>query len=92
MNTKNILDEKIKLAQQHFNRREYVQYILPIIQLIEKNTNKVNNLSIRDIFNNYLINVFNSVDQDKEILSTGEEVISLSKIKEILDREKSLII
>jgi len=86
------LQELITISQRHFNRREYEQFILPIIKCLEQNNNKQGIIQLREPLNRYIQAVLNEMEQNKEILDSGEEVISLQRMKEILDQEKGLII
>jgi hypothetical protein len=86
------LQDYITFAQRHFNRREYEQFILPIIKLVEQGNVSAKAQLIRDPLLKYMNNCIARISNEKEILTTGEEIISIETVTNILNEERGLIL
>jgi hypothetical protein len=86
------LQEYLVLAQRHFNRREYEQFIMPIVKCLEQQISTSNLIAIREPINKYIDKCKVDIDNTSENTINDEEIISTDKVKEILDTNRSLIL
>lgn len=86
------LQDNLKIAQRYFNRREYEQFIVPIIQCLEDNIKASNVIALREPLNKYIEKCKNDIDNHSVSTIDEEEVIEVQKVKEILDTNKGLVI
>jgi acetolactate synthase small subunit len=87
------IQDYISSCQRRFNRRDYEQFILPIIKLFELQLNNINKQPLNRItLTTYVNNVMARVTNKKEKLINEEEVINIQELNSILEEEKSLII
>jgi hypothetical protein len=87
------LQNYITSCQSRFNRRDYEQFILPIIKLFQQEINLTNKKVLNKItINQYVENVKVRINIDKETLKDQSEIIEVDKLLKILEEEKNTLI
>lgn len=85
------VDNAIKLAQKNFNKRQYEQFILPIIQSIEDKFNKEEKIKNKLIWNNIYTSLMATINTKAESIN-DENYISIKELDSLLQQEINLYI
>lgn len=83
-------EELLGDAQRHFNRREFEQFINPLLQLQAETFERRLKLQIRERFDKFYYEVMQRVNHSAEdIVGDETRVISIDDLKIILEAVKS---
>ena len=86
------LEHYVSQAKKSFSKRDYEQFVLPIIQLSAENNQKNKALEYQKVLNDYIDKVRLAVQDNKDVLANGDEIILVNTLDTLLDMKKTCFV
>jgi hypothetical protein len=86
------LEQLIKYAKLRFNRRDYEQFVSPIIKRLTESNNAIKGQNRTEALTKYISAISSEINNQKEQLQDKREIIEISCLYNILDTKKGDIL